>query len=168
MPRRKSKRATTCHQRPNALSSLDIYIMMSYQCFQALCAISLVRSHRMLILSMVLDKDDDDSLLLLYHRHLSLLHNNNFLFLLDSMFMNIEPEDTSVEWPYGDITVLFHIMHSKHRKKYFLSTGLLNTMLHQQFCVVFFIYNCYVCFNGNKFTKFFDLSPPSLAEYLEV
>ncbi len=75
---------------------------------------------------------------------------------------------TSVEWPYGDITMLFQIMQSKHHKKYFLSTGLLNTMLHQQFCVVFFIYNCYVCFNGNKFTKFFDVSPPSLAEYLEV
>jgi hypothetical protein len=75
---------------------------------------------------------------------------------------------TSVEWPYGDITMLFQIMQSKHRKKYFLSMGLLNTTLHQQFRVVFFIYNCYVCFNGNKFTKFFDASPPSLAEYLEV
>ncbi len=27
--------------------------------------------------------------------------------------------------------------------------------------------NCYVCFNGNKFTKFFDLPPPSLADYLD-
>jgi hypothetical protein len=62
--------------------------MMSYQRFQALCAIRLVRSHRMLMLSMVLDKDDNDSLLLLYRRHLSLVHNNNFLFLLDSIFMN--------------------------------------------------------------------------------
>jgi hypothetical protein len=67
--------------------------MMSYQCFQALCAISLVRSHCMLMLSMVLDEDDDDSLLLLYRHHLSLVHNNNCPFLLDSMFMNIEPED---------------------------------------------------------------------------
>ncbi len=74
---------------------------------------------------------------------------------------------TSVEWPYGDITVLFHIMHSKHHKIY-LSTGLLNTKLHQQFYIVFFLYNCYVCFNGNKFTKFFDLPPPSLADYLEA
>jgi hypothetical protein len=47
--------------------------MMSYQRFQALCAISLVRSRRMLMLSMVLDEDDDDSLLLLYRRHLSLV-----------------------------------------------------------------------------------------------
>jgi hypothetical protein len=75
---------------------------------------------------------------------------------------------TSVEWPYGDIIVLFHIMQHKHNKKYFLSTGLLNVALHQQFRVVFFLYNCYVCFNGNKFTKFFDLPPPSLADYLEA
>jgi hypothetical protein len=44
----------------------------------------------MLMLSMVLDEDDNDSLLLLYRCHLSLVHNNNFLFLLDSMFMNID------------------------------------------------------------------------------
>jgi hypothetical protein len=42
MPRQKSKRATTYHQRPNALSALDMHTMMSYQQFQALCAISLV------------------------------------------------------------------------------------------------------------------------------
>jgi hypothetical protein len=68
-------------------------MMMSYQCFQALCAISLSRSHRMLMLSMILDEDDDDLLLHLYCHHLSMLRNNNFFFLLDSMFMNIEPED---------------------------------------------------------------------------
>jgi hypothetical protein len=44
MPRQKSKRATTYHQRPNALTALDIHTMMSYQCFQALCAMSLIRS----------------------------------------------------------------------------------------------------------------------------
>ncbi len=75
---------------------------------------------------------------------------------------------TSVEWPYGDIIVLFHIMQNKHNKKYFLPTGLLNVTLHQQFRVMFFLYNCYVCFNGNKFTKLFDLPPPSLADYLEA
>jgi hypothetical protein len=64
--------------------------------------------------------------------------------------------------------VLFHIMHSKHRKKYFLPTGLLNTMLHKQFHIIFFIYNYYVCFNGNKLIKFFDLPPPYLADYLAV
>jgi len=32
-------------------------------------------------------------LLLLYRCHLSIVHNNNFFFILDSMFMNIEPED---------------------------------------------------------------------------
>jgi hypothetical protein len=37
---------------------------------------------------------------------------------------------TSVEWPYGDIIVLFHVMLSKYEKKYFLSNGLLNLTLH--------------------------------------
>jgi hypothetical protein len=95
MPRRKSKRATTYCQHPNALSALDIHTMMSYQRFQALCDISLVRSHRMLMLSMVLDAnddDDDDLLLLLYHHHLSFLCNNLFFFSLDAEFMNIEPD----------------------------------------------------------------------------
>jgi hypothetical protein len=93
MPRRKSRRATTYNQHPDALSALDIHTMMSYQRFQALCAISLVRSRRMLMLSMMLDEDDNNMLLLLYRCHLSVAHNNNFFFILDSMFMNIEPED---------------------------------------------------------------------------
>jgi hypothetical protein len=46
----------------------------------------------MLMLSMILDEDDDDLLHLLYCHHLSLVHNNNFFFVLDSMFMNIETE----------------------------------------------------------------------------
>jgi hypothetical protein len=33
---KKSKRATTHHQCPGALSALDIHTMMPYQCFQAL------------------------------------------------------------------------------------------------------------------------------------
>jgi hypothetical protein len=37
--------------------------MMSYQRFQALYAISLVRSHGMLMLGMILDEDDNDLLL---------------------------------------------------------------------------------------------------------
>jgi hypothetical protein len=76
MPRRKSKTATTYLQRPNALSSLDIFTMMSYQRFQALCAISISRSRRMLMMSMILEEDDDDLLLHLYRRHLFMLHNN--------------------------------------------------------------------------------------------
>jgi hypothetical protein len=75
---------------------------------------------------------------------------------------------TSVEWPYGDVIVLFQIMQNKHQKKYVLLTGLLNVALHQQFWVIFFLYNCYICFNGNKFTKFFDLPPPSLVDYLKA
>jgi hypothetical protein len=82
MPCHKSKRATTYRQHPNALSALDISTMMSYQCFQTLCAISLVRSHCMLMLSTVFDKDDDDNdiFLTLYRHHLSILCNNLFFF----------------------------------------------------------------------------------------
>jgi hypothetical protein len=77
---------------PNTLSALDIHVMMSYQCFQALCAVNLVRGHCMLILSMMLEEEDDYLLLLPYHHHHSILHNNHFFFLLDSMFMNNESE----------------------------------------------------------------------------
>jgi hypothetical protein len=56
---------------------------MSYQHFQALSAISLIRSHKMLMLSMILDEDYDDLPLLLYRCHQSNLHN----------IMNIEQEE---------------------------------------------------------------------------
>jgi hypothetical protein len=97
MPQCKSKRATTYRQRPNALSALDIHRMMSYQCFQALCAISLVRNLCMLMLSMLFDGDDNDGdlFLLLYHCHLSNLCNNLFFFTLDSDFMTIEPDQVT-------------------------------------------------------------------------
>ena len=71
---------------------------------------------------------------------------------------------TSVEWPYGDIMLLFQVMQCKHL---FLSTVLVTMTLHQQLCVIFFTCNCYVCFYGDNFTKFFDLPSPSLANYLE-
>jgi hypothetical protein len=86
-PCHKSRRVTTYHRRPDALSAFDIYTMMSYQYFQALCAISLTRSHWILMLSMIVDKDDNDLLLDLYCHHQSIYHKNKFFFLLDSMFL---------------------------------------------------------------------------------
>jgi hypothetical protein len=73
---------------------------------------------------------------------------------------------TSIEWTYGDVIVLFHVLHETYQKKYFLPDRTINEVLHQQLRVVFFIYNCYVCFNGNKLTRFFDTSPPKLSDYL--
>ena len=73
---------------------------------------------------------------------------------------------TSIEWTYGDVVVLFHVLHSKYNKKYFLPDRTINQLLHQQLRVVFFIYKCYVCFNGNKLTRFFDTPPPKLSDYL--
>ncbi len=60
MPHQKSRIATTYHQCPNALFALDFHTIMSYQCFQALCAVSLVKRCQMLMLSMFLDEDDDN------------------------------------------------------------------------------------------------------------
>jgi hypothetical protein len=107
MPQRKSKRATTYRRRPNALSALGIHTMMSYQCFQARCAISLVRSGFMLMLRMLFDDDDnnDNFFLLIYRRHLSILRNNLFFFTLDSEFMNIEPDQSLLGLPQPTATV---------------------------------------------------------------
>jgi hypothetical protein len=48
MLHRKSRRATIYRQHPNALSVLAIQTMMLYQCFQALCGISLVTTNKRL------------------------------------------------------------------------------------------------------------------------
>jgi hypothetical protein len=87
--------------------------MMSHQCFQALCVITLIRSCRMQMLSMILDEDDDDLLLLLYCHHQSTLHNNDFLFLLDSMFMNIEPEDVIPHLLPANLNRTFNLLDSR-------------------------------------------------------
>jgi hypothetical protein len=73
---------------------------------------------------------------------------------------------TSIEWTYGDVIVLFHVLHETYQKKYFLPDRTINEVLHQQLRVVFFIYKCYVCFNGNKLTRFFDSPPPKLSNCL--
>jgi hypothetical protein len=62
----------------------------------------------------------------------------------------------SIKWTYGDIIVLFHVMHEIYQKKYFLPDCTINEVLHQQLRFVFFIYNCSVCYNGNKLTHLAD------------
>jgi alpha-ketoglutarate-dependent taurine dioxygenase len=73
---------------------------------------------------------------------------------------------TSAEWPYETVTTLFHVMRSKHNKKMLTRQREPNTTLFAQLRVVFFLYNCYVCMNGSKFQKFFDMEPPTIEEYL--
>jgi hypothetical protein len=73
---------------------------------------------------------------------------------------------TSIKWTHGDIIILFHVMHETYHKKCFLSDCMIHEVLRQQLRVVFFIYNCYVCFNGNELTQFFDTPPPKLSDYL--
>jgi hypothetical protein len=62
MLHQKSKRATTYHQRPNALSALDIHTMMFYQRFQALCGMSAARD----IFLMILELKNYDIILTLF------------------------------------------------------------------------------------------------------
>jgi hypothetical protein len=74
MPRRKSKRATTFRQRPNALSALDVYTMRACQHQWALSAVNSTNSRMMLMQSMDLEVEgeDDDLFMVLYHRHRSI------------------------------------------------------------------------------------------------
>jgi hypothetical protein len=81
---------------------------------------------------------------------------------LKSQNLTMDSVRTSIEWTYGDIIVLFHVFYSKYDKEYFLLDCKINEVLHQQLCDVFFVYNCYVCFNGNKLMLFFDMPPPNL------
>jgi hypothetical protein len=66
----------------------------------------------MLMLSIILDKDDNDLLLLLYRHHQSILQNNDFLFLLDSMFMNIEPEDVIPRLLPANLNCTFNLLEN--------------------------------------------------------
>jgi hypothetical protein len=47
---------------------------------------------------------------------------------------------TSVEWSYGDVIVLLHIMQSRYEKRYLLPAGSLNQTLHHQFHIVFYLH----------------------------
>jgi hypothetical protein len=72
----------------------------------------------------------------------------------------------SIEWAYGDVIVLFHILHLHYQEKYFLPDRSINQVMAQQLRVIFFIYNCCVCLNGNKMTRFFNTSSPKFSDYL--
>ncbi len=73
---------------------------------------------------------------------------------------------TSAEWPYETVTNLLHVLHSKYNKHFLRRNRTVNDIIHKQLRVVFFLYNCYVCLNGSKFSRFFDVQPPSLEDYL--
>ena len=69
---------------------------------------------------------------------------------------------------YQGVQALRAITLVKSQRMLMLSNWTVDVTLHQQFWVVFSIYNCYICFNGNKFMNLFDLPPPSLADYLDA
>jgi hypothetical protein len=60
--------------------------------------------------------------------------------MLEAENMATNSVRTSIQWTYGDIIVLFHVMHETYSKKYFLPDRTINDVLHQQLRVVFFIY----------------------------
>jgi hypothetical protein len=75
---------------------------------------------------------------------------------------------TSAEWPYETATNLFHILESKYNKHLLGHNREPNLVVGQQLRVLMFMYNIYVCLNGSKFSRFFNIIPPTLEEYLQV
>jgi hypothetical protein len=109
--------------------------------FQALCAISLDRNHRMLMLSMLFDDDDNDDnlFLLLYHHHLSNLCNNLFFFTLDSDLINIEPDQVIPRFAPANRNHTFDHLEDKwcYHHTRFTITQLCELYLHLHFLVMF-------------------------------
>jgi hypothetical protein len=73
----------------------------------------------------------------------------------------------SIEWPYETVTNLFKILESKYNKQLLGRNREPNTLIGKQLHVVF-LYNLYVCLHGSKFSRFFDVVPPTLEEYLGI
>jgi hypothetical protein len=71
----------------------------------------------------------------------------------------------SAEWLYETATNLFHILNWKYNKHILQRNRTVNDIIQKQLRVVFFLYNCYACFNCSKFSCFFDVEPPSLEDY---
>jgi hypothetical protein len=72
----------------------------------------------------------------------------------------------SIKWPYETATNLFKILVLKYNKELLGRHRVLNLLIGQQLCVAFFLYNCYVCLHGSKFSRFFNVVPQTVEEYL--
>lgn len=66
----------------------------------------------------------------------------------------------AVEWGFGKITQLFAFVDFKKNQKIFLQP------LAKQFKVAVILANCHTCIYGSQTSTFFEVSPPSLEEYL--
>jgi hypothetical protein len=73
----------------------------------------------------------------------------------------------SVEWPYEMVTNLFNILELKYNKQLLGRNRKPNTLIGKQLRV-FFLYNLYVCLHASKFSRFFDVVPPTLEEYIGI
>jgi hypothetical protein len=75
---------------------------------------------------------------------------------------------TLVEWPNKTATNLFYIFQSKYNNHLLGHNRTPNALIGQQLRVLFFFYDCYVCLNGSKFSRLFEVVPPTIEEYLRV
>ncbi len=74
----------------------------------------------------------------------------------------------SAEWLYETATNLFHILESKYNKHLLGHNREPNLVVGQQLRVLILIDNIYVCLNGSKFSRFFNIIPLTLEESLRV
>ena len=68
----------------------------------------------------------------------------------------------AVEWGFGRIVALFPFIDSPKQQQVLLSS----CGLGRQFIVAGFLTNCRTCFYGNTTSKRFDVSPPSIVDYV--
>jgi hypothetical protein len=67
----------------------------------------------------------------------------------------------AVEWAFGDIVVYWASLDMK-RQQQLLS----NRKIAQVYLVAGFLCNCMNCFDRNKASRYFDVAPPALEEYI--
>ena len=66
----------------------------------------------------------------------------------------------SVEWGYSGVTQQFSFLQHKENLKIGLQP------VAQYYVVATILFNCFTCLYGNQVSKFFNVDPPSLEEYL--
>ncbi|CAB1109460.1 unnamed protein product [Ectocarpus sp. CCAP 1310/34] len=68
----------------------------------------------------------------------------------------------TVEWGFGRVVALWPFVDYVKKQQVVLSA----CGLGKQYAVAGILTNCHCCFYPNSTAKFFDLTPPSLQEYL--
>ena len=66
----------------------------------------------------------------------------------------------AVEWSFGKVITVFAFLDFKKNLKLYLSP------IGKYFIVGVILTNCHTCMYGSEVTKYFDIQPPSVEEYL--